>query len=81
MSNEKNLGCLWYIGDYTTQLFRDYNKPIIRVPTKQPLFHGMSTGFGSRCSSGENNPWVSCRKSCKGHSKQKVGKRCGKLVS
>ena len=21
-------GCLGYIGDYTTQLFRDYNKPL-----------------------------------------------------
>ena len=27
MSNEKNPGCLGYIGDYTTQLYRDYNKP------------------------------------------------------
>ena len=24
LSNEKNLGCLGYIGDYTTQLYRDY---------------------------------------------------------
>ena len=28
MSNEKNPGWLDYIGDYTTQLFRDYNKPL-----------------------------------------------------
>ena len=28
MSNEKNPGCLVYIGDYTTQLYRDYNKPL-----------------------------------------------------
>ena len=28
MSNEKNLGCLGYMGDYTTQLYRDYNKPL-----------------------------------------------------
>ena len=28
MSNEKNLGWLGYIGDYTTQLYRDYNKPL-----------------------------------------------------
>ena len=28
MSNEKNPGCLGYIGDYTTQLCRDYNKPL-----------------------------------------------------
>ena len=26
--NEKHLGCLEYIGDYTTQLYRDYNKPL-----------------------------------------------------
>ena len=25
---EKNPGCLGYIGDYTTQLHRDYNKPL-----------------------------------------------------
>ena len=28
VSNEKNPGCLGYVGDYTTQLNRDYNKPI-----------------------------------------------------
>ena len=28
VSNEKNLGWLGYIGDYTTQLYRDYNKPL-----------------------------------------------------
>ena len=28
MSNEKNTGCLGYIGDYTTQLYRDCNKPL-----------------------------------------------------
>ena len=27
VSNEKNLGWFGYIGDYTTQLYRDYNKP------------------------------------------------------
>ena len=30
LSNEKNLGCLVYIGGYTTQLCRDYNKPLNR---------------------------------------------------
>ena len=25
LSNDKNLGWLGYIGDYTTQLYRDYN--------------------------------------------------------
>ena len=28
MSHEKNPGWLGYIGDYTTQLYRDYNKPL-----------------------------------------------------
>ena len=28
LSNEKNPGCLWYIGDSTTQLYGDYNKPL-----------------------------------------------------
>ena len=28
LSNEKNPGCLVYIGDYTTQLYRDYHKPL-----------------------------------------------------
>ena len=28
MNNEKNPGCLGYIGDYTTQLYGDYNKPL-----------------------------------------------------
>ena len=28
LSNEKNPGCLWYIGDYTTQLYGDCNKPL-----------------------------------------------------
>ena len=25
----KNPGCLGYIGDYTTQLYRDYSKPLL----------------------------------------------------
>ncbi len=28
MSDEKNPGWLGYIGDYTTQLYGDYNKPL-----------------------------------------------------
>ena len=28
LSHEKNPGWLGYIGDYTTQLYRDYNKPL-----------------------------------------------------
>ena len=28
LSNERNPGWLGYIGDYTTQLYRDYNKPL-----------------------------------------------------
>ena len=39
VSNEKNPGWLGYIGDYATQLYRD-NKPFIRIPINQPVFHG-----------------------------------------
>ena len=28
LSNEKNPGWLGHLGDYTTQLYRDYNKPL-----------------------------------------------------
>ena len=28
VSNEKKTGCWGYIGDYTTQFYRDYNKPL-----------------------------------------------------
>ena len=28
LSNEKNPGCLGCIGDYTTQLYGDFNKPV-----------------------------------------------------
>ena len=28
LSNEKNPGWLGYLGDYTTQLYGDYNKPL-----------------------------------------------------
>ena len=28
LSNETNPGWLGYVGDYTTQLYRDYNKPL-----------------------------------------------------
>ena len=27
MSNEKNPGCLWYIGNCTAKLYRDYDNP------------------------------------------------------
>ena len=37
MRNEKNPGWLGYIGDYTTQLYRDYNKPFIKTPINQPV--------------------------------------------
>ena len=44
VSSKQNPGYLLYIGDYTktTQLHRDYNKPIARIPFNQPGFHGMS---------------------------------------
>ena len=34
MGNERNTGCLGYIGDCTTQLCGDY---IMRIPIKQPV--------------------------------------------
>ena len=37
LSNEQNPGWLGYIGGYTTQLYRDYNKTILRIPTNQPV--------------------------------------------
>ncbi len=41
----------WLVGSYrgwhTTQVYRDYNKPIIQIPINQPGFHGMSQGFWS----------------------------------
>ena len=39
MRNEKNPGRLGYIGDYTTPLDRDFNKPLlsIRIPNKQAV--------------------------------------------
>ena len=40
--NEKRApGCLGYVGDYTTQLSVDYFiNHEIRIPIKQPVFHG-----------------------------------------
>ena len=32
VSNEKEPGWLGYIGDYTTQLYRDCNETLIRIP-------------------------------------------------
>ena len=35
--NEKKHGWLGYIGDSTTQLYRDYKVPIIRIPIEEPV--------------------------------------------
>ena len=53
VSSEKNPGWLFYIGDYTTQLYRDYfiNHYSIRIPINQRGFHGMSFQGFQRCSS------------------------------
>ena len=40
----KYTGCLEYIRyirGYTTQLYRNYNKPLTRIPINQPVLHGM----------------------------------------
>ena len=28
VSSDENTGCLGFLGDYTTQVYRDYNKPL-----------------------------------------------------
>ncbi len=38
----ENIDYISYIGDYTTQLYRDYAKAIIRFPINQPGFYRMS---------------------------------------
>ena len=44
MSSVQNPGWLFYIEDYTTQLYRDYNKPLQgSLLTNQ--YNGMSKGF------------------------------------
>ena len=41
VSNEKNPGSLGYVGDYTTQSYRDYFiNHEIRIPIKQAGFNG-----------------------------------------
>ena len=46
MSSVENPGWLFDIGDYTTQLYGDYNKPIEgSLLTNQ--YNGISTGFSS----------------------------------
>ena len=41
VSHEKNPGWLGYIGDYTTQSYRDYFiNHETRIPINQPVFHG-----------------------------------------
>ena len=46
MSNEKNLGWLGYIRDYTTQLYRDYIiNHEIRIPINHPVLY-MKVGPG-----------------------------------
>ena len=45
MSNEKNLRCLGYVGDETGYV--GIKCAIIRIPTKQPVFHGKYPRFFS----------------------------------
>ena len=49
VSNEKRvpacLGYISYIRDYTTLSYRIYNMQIIRIPIKQPAFHGRQGRF------------------------------------
>ena len=46
---KKKTGCLAYIGDCTTQVNRDYNKPWHKIPINQPGFNGKyPAGFFDR---------------------------------
>ena len=33
----QNPGWLFYLEDYTTQIYRDYDKTMIRIPINQPV--------------------------------------------
>ena len=35
--NKNSTGCLGYIGDYTTQVYRDYKQTVIRIPINQAV--------------------------------------------
>ena len=36
---KRNPGYLGYIEGYTTQFCGDYNRPLLRIPITQPVFH------------------------------------------
>ena len=58
--SEKNPGWLGYIGDYTTQLYRDYNKGVLVCAFKDVfLFWGVfRLSTSNHCNStGRNRPW------------------------
>ena len=56
VSNEKNPGCLVYIGGYTTQLYRDYFiSHDIRIPFLNNQYFMESVGPGFFRGSGEIN--------------------------
>ena len=35
---KKIAGSLGYTGDFSTHLYRDYNKPCLNIPIKQPVY-------------------------------------------
>ena len=45
LSNEKNPGCLGYIGDYTTQLYRDCNNNNYKDPYEPTSIMESNKGF------------------------------------
>ena len=47
MSNEKNPGCLGYVRDYTTQIYRDYSKPLYGSLLTNQYFMESVAGFFS----------------------------------
>ena len=50
MSNEKNLSCLGYIGDYTKQLNFGLSSTITRIPINQPVQWKVGGFFRGSCS-------------------------------
>ena len=78
MSSDQNHGCLGYIGDYTTQLYWDYKKPLLgSLSTNQ--YNGMSTGFWTWLTSWSflkihSLPWCSWHMSCCRPTKRNIGK-------
>ncbi len=58
-ANEKNTGCLGHLGDYTAQLYGDYNKPINKDPY-EPISILESTPWKTSEHPLKINGWFRC---------------------